>query len=237
MKVTVKNVMTVDVAAVTANAPFHTIAELLIDRGVSGVPVVDADQRVVGVVSEADLLRKEEFKERYYGEEYRPPLRTRLRHHLAADGDVQRRAAGETAEELMTSPAVTVTPSSSVIMAARLMDRHGVKRLPVVGDDGVLLGIVSRRDLIRVFVRSDHEIERRVREDVIVRNLWADPQSVRITVREGVVTLSGELETRSQAATAVHVTRNLDGVVDVIDELGWGKDDVAPVPTAWGGAA
>ncbi|MBG0825206.1 CBS domain-containing protein [Planomonospora sp. ID91781] len=233
---TVKDVMTTEVAAVRANAPFHTIAALLIDRGVSGVPVVDAAQRVVGVVSEADLVRKEEFKERYYGEAYRPPLRTRLRHRLGEDGDVERRAAGDTAEELMTSPAVVTTPDSSIVLVARMMDRHGVKRLPVVASDGTLVGIVSRRDVIRVFVRSDAEIERRVRDDVIVRNLWADPEAVRITSREGIVTISGELETRSQAAAAVRVTRNLDGVVDVVDELSWRADDTVPVPVVWGGA-
>ncbi|GAA2904767.1 CBS domain-containing protein [Streptosporangium fragile] len=236
MKLTVNDIMTTDVAAVRRDAPFHVIADLLVARGVSGVPVLDTGNHVLGVVSEADLLHKEEFKERYYGEGYRPPLRARLRHRLAEDGDARRKAAGETAEELMTTPAIVIAPGSPAVLAARLMDRHGVKRLPVVADDGTLVGIVSRRDLIRLFVRDDKEIERRIRSDVVVRTLWADPADVRITVHDGVVTLTGELELRSQAVAAAHVTRNLDGVVDVVDELTWRKDDTAPLPPVWGGA-
>ncbi|MFF5211083.1 CBS domain-containing protein [Streptosporangium sp. NPDC000396] len=235
MKMTVKDVMTTDVATVGRNTPFHAIADLLIARGVSGVPVLDDDGRVLGVVSEADLLRKEEFKERYYGEGYRPPLRARLRHRLAENGNARRKAAGDTAEELMTSPAIVTAPDSPVVLAARTMEQHGVKRLPVVAADGVLAGIVSRRDLIRVFVRDDAEIERRVRDDVIVRTLWANPSDVLITAHDGVVTLSGELELHSQAVTAVHVARNLDGVVDMIDELTWKNDDIVLTPPVWGG--
>ncbi|WP_431895246.1 CBS domain-containing protein [Nonomuraea sp. bgisy101] len=106
MRTTVRDVMTTDVAAVNADAAFHVVAELLIQRGVSGVPVIDDADHVLGVVSEVDLLCKEEFKERYYGDFYRPPLRARLRHRTGSP----RKATGETARELMTSPAVVTTP-------------------------------------------------------------------------------------------------------------------------------
>ncbi|HUR09144.1 MAG TPA: CBS domain-containing protein [Nonomuraea sp.] len=125
MTMTVADVMTTDVAAVNHKASFHTVAELLISKAVSGVPVLDDDDHVLGVVSEADLPAKEEFKERYYGEAYRPPLRARIRHTMGSEGTGSVKAPGE----LMTSPAHVTTPDSPIELAARLMDRHGVKRL------------------------------------------------------------------------------------------------------------
>ncbi|NUW39513.1 CBS domain-containing protein [Nonomuraea rhodomycinica] len=227
MRTTVQDVMTTDVAAVNEKASFHTVADLLIERGVSGVPVVDDDNRVLGVVSETDLLAKEEFKERYYGDAYRPPLRARLRHTAGSEGSGYRKAQGETAGALMTSPARTTTPDASVVLAARRMDRYGVKRLPVVDDGGRLVGIVSRRDLIKVFLRSDGDIERRIRD--------ALPGEPGIAVSEGVVTLSGVLDEHSHAIRAVRLAENVDGVVAVHDELSWKHDDIVEMPM-WGGA-
>ncbi|MFC0865562.1 CBS domain-containing protein [Sphaerimonospora cavernae] len=175
MQVKVKDVMSRDVAAVDRSTPFKNIAELMIGRRVSAVPVVDGQGRVAGVVSETDLLRKEEFRERFYREGYRPPLRARLRHRLDHEGgNVAARARGDSAAELMTTRVVTTTPDTSVVSAARLMDRHGVRRLPVVDEHGHLVGIVSRHDLLRVFVRPDEEISREIREDVLERNMWTD---------------------------------------------------------------
>ncbi|MEV5889113.1 CBS domain-containing protein [Nonomuraea fuscirosea] len=223
----VENVMTTDVAAVNENASFHTVAELLISRGISGVPVLDDDNRVLGVVSEADLLAKEEFKERYYGDDYRPPLRARIRHSAGSEGSGYRKSLGESAGALMTSPARVTTPDAAVVTAARLMDRYGVKRLPVVDAGGRLVGIVSRRDLIKVFLRLDEEIERDVREALHGK---AD-----VAVNDAVVTLTGTYAERSQAVTAVHLAENIDGVVAVHDELSWKHDDIADLPV-WGGA-
>ncbi|MEV4169206.1 CBS domain-containing protein [Nonomuraea sp. NPDC049709] len=230
MRMTVTDVMTTDVAAVNRNASFHTVAELLITRGVSGVPVLDDDSRVLGVVSEADLLAKEEFKERYHGDGYRPPLRARIRHTSGSEGSGYRKSLGETAGELMTAPAHVTTPDTPIVSAARLMDRHGVKRLPVVDADGRLTGIVSRRDLIKVFLRLDKDIETSVRDTV-----RADGQGLVVTVADGVVTLSGTLPEHSQAVTAVRLAENIDGVVAVHDDLAWKHDDIADLPM-WGGA-
>lgn len=227
MTITVADVMTTDVAAVNQKASFHTVAEMLIERGVSGMPVLDDDNRVVGVVSEADLLAKQEFKERYYGDDYRPPLRARIRRSTTAEGSGYRKSLGETAGELMTTPARTITPIASVVEAARLMDRYGVKRLPVVDEAGRLVGIVSRRDLIKVFLRPDEEIQQRVRE--------ALQGKAEVSVSDGVVTLTGTFPERSQAVIAVHLAENVDGVVAVRDKLSWKHDDVADVPI-WGGA-
>ncbi|WP_084959949.1 CBS domain-containing protein [Thermoactinospora rubra] len=232
MRTTVQDVMTTEVAAVNEKAGFHTVAQLLIDRQVSGVPVIDDDDRVVGVVSEADLLCKEEFKERYYGDAYFPPLRARLRHMTGSEHGTYRKSQGETAGELMTSPAIVTTPQSPVVAAARLMDKHGVKRLPVVDADGRLAGIVSRRDLIKVFVRGDEEIKEAVLQGL---PLHAVPK-VHIEVRDGVVTLTGQTDRHTEAISAVRHAENVDGVVAVRDELTWKTDDVALNPPVWGGA-
>ncbi|GAA2211800.1 CBS domain-containing protein [Nonomuraea monospora] len=223
----VENVMTTEVAAVNQDASFHTVAELLISRGVSGMPVLDDDNRVLGVVSEADLLAKEEFKERYYGDDYRPPLRARIRHSAGSEGSGFRKSLGETAGALMTSPAHVVAPDASVVSAARLMDRHGVKRLPVVDAGGRLIGIVSRRDLIKVFLRPDKDLEQEVRE--VLRG------QAQVSVTDAVVTLTGAYAEHSQAVTAISLAENIDGVVAVRDELSWKHDDIADLPV-WGGA-
>ncbi|GGO16648.1 hypothetical protein GCM10010116_33570 [Microbispora rosea subsp. aerata] len=225
MRTKVQDVMTTDVASVHADTPFKDIAEVLIARAVSAVPVVDGDGRVLGVVSEADLLRKEEFREQYYHEGYRPPLRARLRARLGQQGGVRTKAAGETAADLMTSPAVTATPDTTTVAAARLMDEHGVKRLPVVDSDGRLRGVVSRHDLLKTFVRPDGEIEREVRTEVLGRSLWADTSKVGVHVHQGVVTLTGRMDRHSDARIAVRMTRRVSGVVDVVDELRWDEDD------------
>jgi CBS-domain-containing membrane protein len=216
MRRRVRDVMTTDVWTVDREAPFKQVAELLAERRISALPVLDGDGRVVGIVSEADLLLKEEFPE--------GPAGGGLfegRHRRAA----RAKAVGDTAAELMTSPAVTVGPDATVAEAARLLHRHGVKRLPVVDPAGPLLGIVSRADLLKVFLRSDGEIAADVRQEVLVRSLWVAPDSVDVDVRDGVVTLRGRLERRSQVAIAVSLVHALDGVVDVVDELDFEVDD------------
>ncbi|QFY07983.1 CBS domain-containing protein [Nonomuraea phyllanthi] len=226
MRVTVRDIMTTEVASVNGSTPFKDIAEVLITHGVSAVPVVDAENHVLGVVSEADLLCKEEFREAYYAEGYQPPLRARLRHRLSGEGaDVRRKAAGHTAAQLMSAPAVTVPATASAVIAARRMDERGVKRLVVVDEDGTLQGIVSRRDLLRAFVRPDADIAWEVREDVLKRSLLVETAGVNVDVRQGVVTLSGHMDRRSRALLAVRLIARVDGVVNVIDELQWKRDD------------
>jgi len=226
MRVKVNEVMTRTVASVNGSTPFKDVAEVLIAHGVSAVPVVDAENHVLGVVSEADLLAKEEFKEQYYREGYRPPLRARLRHRLSGEGrPSEARAHGDTAAELMTAPAVTVAPNATVISAMRLMDEHGVKRLPVVDREGRLEGIVSRQDLLKVFLRTDDEIAHEIREDVLAHSLWADTSRVKVTVDQGVAKLSGRMERRSDALIAARMALRVHGVVDLLDELEWDEDD------------
>ncbi|WP_431934327.1 CBS domain-containing protein [Nonomuraea jabiensis] len=230
MRVTVQDIMTTEVASVNGSTPFKDIAEVLIAHGLSAVPVVDAENHVLGVVSEADLLCKEEFRERYYAEGYELPMRAQLRHRLSEEGpELRRKAAGDTAAQLMTAPAVTVPATVSAVTAARRMDEHGVKRLIVVDNDGTLQGVVSRRDLLKVFVRPDADIHRAIREDVLECSPWAQTAGVTVEVHQGVVTLSGWMSRRSEALLAVRLAAVVDGVVDVIDKLRWKHDDT------WGG--
>ncbi|MEU8403620.1 CBS domain-containing protein [Nonomuraea sp. NPDC048892] len=189
--------MTTDVTAVHREASFHTVAELLISASVADVPVVDDDNHVLGIVSEADLLTKAEFKERYHGDAYRPPLRARIR-HVADVG--RHEPAGETAGDLMTSPAHTTAPMTSIVTAARQMDRHGVKRLPVIDADGRLIGVISRHDLIKVFLRSDDDLLRQVRNAI-----RADELGLSVTVADGLVTISGAFPEPSQPDTALRL--------------------------------
>jgi len=226
MRITVADVMTTDIIAVRKDASFRTVATLLIDKNISGLPVLDERSHVLGVVSEADLLCKEEFKRLYYTDTYWPTLRARLCHRVGSEGAIARKARAQTAEGLMTSPAIVTTDDSPVVLAARMMDRHGVKRLPVVDADGAIVGIVTRHDLIKVFARPDPEIEKEIAE-------YADPAAVE--VKQGVVTLTGEVHRRSQVLNMVRLTESLDGVVAVENRLTWRSDDIPP-GGVWGGA-
>lgn len=232
MHVQVRTAMTTDVVTVNRKTPFPEILRLLQDREVSALPVVD-DGRVVGVVSEADLLRKEEYKPGA-GFEYHPSLRTRLRHRLTREGDTRTKASGTTAETLMTAPAITVGADASVVAAARLLDRFDIKRLPVVDEEGRLLGIVSRRDVLRTFVRPDEDIMRDIRDDAIIRALWPDPNAFGISVDDGVVTLAGDVDRRTHAIIAGQIAAAVDGVVDVVNRLQWHFDDIMAQRQAFG---
>ncbi|MEO3892570.1 CBS domain-containing protein [Nonomuraea sp. B5E05] len=226
MRVKVSDVMTREVASVNGSTPFKDVAGILIAHAVSAVPVVDAENHVIGVVSEADLLRKEEFREQFYREGYRPPLRARLRDRMSREGrKAGEKALGDTAAGLMTAPAVTIAAAATTVEAARLMEERGVKRLPVVDEDDTLLGIVSRYDLLKVFVRQDGDIAREVREDVLDGSLWVDTDDIHIRVERGVVTLSGSVDRRSDAEIAARMIQRVNGVVDVIDKLEWKEND------------
>ncbi|MDF5755224.1 CBS domain-containing protein [Spongiactinospora sp. TRM90649] len=231
MKTTVRDVMTGEVATVTRDTSFHDAVAKLVETGVSGLPVVDADGRVSGVISETDLLCKEEYRERYFGEYYSPPIRARLRHRLGSQRDSAGKAEAETVNDLMTAPAIVTTPDSPVVLAARLMDRHGVKRLPVVDADGLLVGIVTRHDLIKVFLQDDSEITLLLAQEATLTQVM----DRKVTVTDGVVTIEGRTEVRSQANAAVRAAERLDGVVAVHSRVTWSQDDTFPV-TAWGGA-
>lgn len=222
MRTKVKDIMTAEVVTVGADTTFKDVATALLNNHVSAVPVVDRDGLVVGVVSEADLMRKTEFQD-----EYRQPWKVRLRHRFSPEGaHPSDKADALTAADLMTTPAQTVHPECSVAVAARQMDESGVKRLVVTLDDGVVRGILSRADLLKVFVRSDAELVKEVRRDVLGRYLWVDTSGVRVGADRGVVTLSGIIGRHSDAEIAARLTHRVDGVVDVVNELEWQQDDL-----------
>lgn len=214
----VEHLMTKEVVTVSPETSLKEVAATLADRGVSGLPVCDPEGRIVGVVSEADILRKEQGF---------PPGRSSVFEWLVGRGEeATAKLAARTAGEAMTAPAVTIDAGRPVSEAARLMIERSVNRLPVV-HGGELVGIVTRADLVRAFRRSDEEIEREIREDVLLHTLWISPGRLSIAVEDGVVTLAGTLETRTEAELAVAYVRRVPGVVDVHDELGWHVDDLA----------
>jgi CBS domain-containing protein len=196
--------MTQAVAAVGLGAAFKDIVRTMQDRKVSAVPVVDDRNRVVGVVSEADLLPKEEFRDSD------PDRHTQLRRlsDLAKAGSV-------TAGELMTSPALTVEADATLALAAREMARARVKRLPVVDATGRLEGIVSRADLLKVFLRDDEDIAEEVRREVVSYLFPAPASNVLVEVHNGVVTLGGRVRDTSLVPVAARLVRAVEGVVDV----------------------
>ncbi|MFG2788178.1 CBS domain-containing protein [Streptomyces sp. NPDC048419] len=199
----VSEVMTRAVATVDRGTAFKDIVRIMQDRKVSAVPVVDGGSKVLGIVSEADLLPKEEFRDSD------PDRYTQLRRlsDLAKAGSL-------TADELMTSPALTVRADATLAQAAREMARAPVKRLPVVDADGRLEGIVSRTDLLKVFLRDDEEIAEQIRREV-VSYLFCPPASVLVEVRDGVVTLAGRVRDTSLVPVAARLVRAVEGVVDV----------------------
>ncbi|BCK73370.1 hypothetical protein Srufu_073230 [Streptomyces libani subsp. rufus] len=199
----VSDVMTGTVAAVDREARFKEIVETMERWQVSALPVLAGEGRVVGVVSEADLLPKEEFRES-------DPDRLEQLRRL----DDVRRAGALTAGELMTGPALTVRANATLSQAARTMARGSVKRLPVVDGHGVLQGIVSRADLLKVFLRSDDDLAEEVR--YVVGELFTTPvKDLRVTVVDGVVTLSGRVRDTSLIPVAARLVRAVEGVVDV----------------------
>jgi CBS domain-containing protein len=214
----IDEIMTTAVAAVEESTPFKEITRLLDAHHVSGVPVVDRAGRVVGVVAEADLL-KQQFPPEARGTE--PPAPT----DEASDAD----ARGPLAADLMTSPPITVGPTTTVAEAAGLMLQQRVNRLPVVDAvDHHLVGIVTRSDLLKVFNRSDGEIRREIIEDVILRACMMDPGRFRVRVEDGIVTLEGRVERRSLIPIFVDLVRRVDGVVHVRERLGSDLDDRDP---------
>lgn len=220
MRRTVADVMTTDLVTVLPTTPFKEIVRRLRAARVSALPVLDEDGRLVGIVSEADLILKED-------RELEEAAHLFQRRHRRLD---RQKAAGLYAGELMTSPVVTIGPGASLAEAARLMHRKQVKRLPVVDEDGRVVGIISRSDLLTVFLRDDAEIEQEVREDVVRRTLWIDPDTVSVRVREGVVYLEGQLERRSLIPVLERLVSSVEGVVGVEQRLTFEVDDTVPTP-------
>lgn len=217
----VAQVMTRQVAAVRPETPLKDVAALMVSRGISGVPVVAEDGSVVGVVSEADFIIKERGREavhhrllaRFFGESHET---------MAELAKIEAQTAGQA----MTSPAITVQADETLRQAAEEMASRKINRLPVV-EGSRLVGIITRADVVRAFVRPDAELARLVREEVLAKTaFWLEPDSFLVEVDNGVVHLAGRVDRRSLAETIVEVTRDLGGIVGVSSDLSWEHDDL-----------
>lgn len=216
----VADVMTSPVFTVRRDTPLKDVAHLLIDNGVSGVPVVNDDGTVAGVVSEADFLVKEqgagEIRHR------------RLARLLGETAEAQHQidvVRAHTAGEAMTAPAVTIEASRAIREAAAVMTGRHVNRLPVTDDAGRIVGIVTRADLVRAYVRTDEELVRTIREDILLRMLWIDPAAFKVAVVNGEASIDGHVERRSTAEIIEETVRMVPGVVEVRAEIRWSLED------------
>ncbi len=222
----VRDVMAPSVVTVDRDTPLKDVAGLLVDRRISGVPVVDADGTVLGVVSEADLLVKEQGPDairhrrlaRFFGDS--SESRTQLAKLLAV-----------TAGEAMTAPAVTIGSGRPISEAAACMTSRKVNRLPVV-DDGRLVGIVTRADLVRAYVRSDVELADTIRDEVLLHILWLDPSLFKVAVTDGVASITGRVERKSTAEMIVPTVSMVPGIIDVRAAVTWVVDDSQYKPSA-----
>lgn len=197
----VVDLMTTDVITVSTETGIRDAARLMFRNRVSGLPVTTADGSLIGIITEADFLRLE--VERQEG---------------ATD-------LGDTVGEVMSPGVVTTGPETEVYDAAKMMTFQDIKRLPVVDEDSRLLGIISRADIVSVFTRPDDVIEDEIREDLIRRVLFIDPDELNVTVTNGVVTFVGEIGTRNEARLLVELASRLDGVLHVESKLVWRLDD------------
>ena len=215
----VRDVMATNVITIDLATPFKEVASVLVERRISGVPVLMSSGRLAGMVTEGDLLRARDrhvdTRRRWTGV---------LRYGTDRD-----RYARLTAEQLMTSPPVTIHPDASIGAASDVMSLHRVRRLPVAGADGQLLGVVSRRDLLKVFLVPDEEIERQATE-LLAEIMPEDQPPITASVRGGILTLTGQLDAatpRARVGEAIDLAWDIDGVVDIIDHTG---GEPAPAP-------
>ncbi|GIF13907.1 CBS domain-containing protein [Actinoplanes teichomyceticus] len=216
---TVGDVMTKAVVSVDENASYRDVVDVLIERRCSAVPVVDAGHRVIGVISETDLLRKIE----YAGDESARVFERRSRRGERA------KASARTAAGLMSGPPVVALAGTPVAAAARRMDAEHVKRLPVVDELGRLVGIVSRGDLLKTYLRPDLDIQADVENGVLRAFLVDDTASVTVSVTDGVVALAGRVGRYSSAELVERLSRQVAGVVEVVSGLTYDVDDRQPV--------
>ena len=210
MNAIVKDVMSTHVVAVRENATFKEMAVRLCEQRVSAFPVIDRENKVIGVVSEGDLLTKEALEDELTG------VFRGMVHHRE-----QAKAAALTAADLMTKPAVTIGPDEPVTSAARLMYSRRVKRLPVTDEDGKLIGIVARSDVLSVYSRPDKDIRHEITQDLILDTYLCEPARFTVTVKDGIVTIEGAPETTSVGRDIIEAARHVEGVVAVRDRLAY----------------
>ena len=216
---TVRDAMTQHVLTVDEAAPLKDVARVMLDAGVSGLPVVDAAGALVGVVSEADFLVKGQGVD---------AIRHRRLERLLGESPSTRRDLGKlaarTAGEAMTSPALTIEPARSLQEAAAIMTARRVNRLPVV-EDGRLVGIITRADLVRAYLRTDEELVQTIRDDVLHRMLWLDPAAFEVEAHAGEVTIRGHVDRRSTARIVEETVAMVPGIVSVSADIRWALDD------------
>ncbi|HEX5824434.1 MAG TPA: CBS domain-containing protein [Candidatus Limnocylindrales bacterium] len=215
----VRDVMTAEAISVSPPTPLREVAQLLLDHRISGVPVVDEHGEVLGVVSEADFLVKEQGPDAITHRRM-----ARIRGESPESRAQLAKLTATTAGEAMTTPAVTISAGSRIAEAAGIMTNRGVNRLPVI-DDGRLVGIVTRADLVRAYVSSDDELVRTIREDVLLRILWLDPAVFTVVVKDGVASISGRVERRSTAEMVERAVAMVPGLVGVNVDVSWSMDD------------
>ncbi|HEY2372133.1 MAG TPA: CBS domain-containing protein [Gaiellaceae bacterium] len=206
----IEALMTKDVVTVSPELPLKQVAALLSKMRISGVPVCDPDGVVLGVISEADIIRKEQG--------LAPDVHGVMRWFARVFDRELDKVEAYTVREAMTSPALTVRPFEPVSKAARLMVEHRINRLPVAVE-GRLVGIVTRADLVQAFHRNDGEIADQIRDEVFVRALWLGPEALDLKVDDGVVTVAGTVDTESDARVTEHLVRSVPGVIGVTTEL------------------
>ena len=216
---TVRDIMTHPVQSVRPETPLKEVARLLIDRRISGLPVVDDGGKVLGVVSEGDLLMKNQD----HGAVHHRPL-ARIFGESEETRRVLAKVEARTAGDAMTTPAITIDAGRPVNAAATLMVEHKVNRLPVT-EDGRLAGIVTRADVVRTFVRSDEDLAEAIREEVLVRALWMDPAGFTVEVVDGIATVTGRVRRRSTAAMIEPMIEMLPGIIAVSTDVKWSEDD------------
>lgn len=214
----IRELMTTEVVTVGAATPFTAIAQLLAQYRISAVPVVDERAHVLGVVSEADLLEKQTDADAW---------QHRVNHGRGAH---RRKSAASTAIDLMTAPAVTIADDADVVRAAAMLQRHGVKRLFVIDHAGTLVGVLSRRDALRVFLRGDDDIRAELHHAIQARPASIGG-TVDIDVRAGIVTVRGQLPHRGASQRLLSLARHIDGVVDVRSLITYPVDRNTPTPS------
>jgi CBS domain-containing protein len=215
----VRTVMTAPVLAVPRSMPLPDVARLLADRRISGVPVVDEGGAVLGVVSEVDFLMKEQGPDAI-----RHRRLASIRGESPETNALLAKMSATTAGEAMTAPAITIGSTRPLSEAARLMTANRISRLPVVDND-VLVGVITRADLVRAFVRTDRELEHTVREDVLANVLCLDPVAFDVSVDEGRVRVAGHVDRRSMVELVQRAIAMVPGVVTIAADLTWAVDD------------
>jgi len=213
---TVSDVMTRQVHVASLTTQFKVLVRLIEDNRVSAIPIVDSQGTPVGVVSESDLLFKERRQELTSEQDRLHPLK-----HRRELG----KARGVVASEIMTSPPLTIDSNASLTQAARLMQRRNVRRLIVVDERGKIAGVVSRSDLLQVFLRTDEELREEIATKLIPAILLWPPSTLKVDVTWNTVTLSGEVDRRSDVEILTRLAGEVDGVVDVINRLMYRWDD------------